>query len=87
MHTKEMKFDILVTFQIALAFLAALIGIYSLVTDRFHLQPLMFIFMSVMYGIIGFREYRKTQNKQSGILFWVVSVILFGVACISLFVN
>lgn len=38
---KEMKFDILVTFQIALAFLAALIGIYSLVTDRFHLQPLL----------------------------------------------
>lgn len=84
---KEKKVDILVTFQIALAFLAALIGIYSLVTERFHLQPLMFVFMSAMYGIIGYREYRRTQNKQSGILFWVVSVILFGVAFVSLFVN
>lgn len=84
---KETKVDILAAFQLTLAFLAALIGIYSLVTDRFHLQPLMFIFMSAMFGIIGFREYRRTQNKQSGILFWVVSVIIFGVACVSLFVN
>ena len=84
---KETKVDILAAFQLTLAFLAALIGIYSLVTDRFHLQSLMFIFMSAMFGIIGFREYRRTQNKQSGILFWVVSVIIFGVACVSLFVN
>ncbi|MER2121252.1 MAG: YczI family protein [Solibacillus sp.] len=84
---KQMKVDILVVFQLTLAFLAALICIYSLVTDRFHLQPLMFIFMSAMFGIIGFREYRRTQNKQSGILFFVVSVIIFGVAFVSLFVN
>ena len=84
---KETKVGILAAFQLTLAFLAALIGIYSLVTDRFHLEPLMFIFMSAMFGIIGFREYRRTQNKQSGILFWVVSVIIFGVVCVSLFVN
>lgn len=84
---KDMKVDILVAFQLTFAFMATLICIYSLVTDRFHLQPLMFIFMSAMCGIIGFREYRRTQNKQSGILFWVVSVIIFGVTFVSLFVN
>lgn len=66
---KEMKVDILVAIQLTLASLAVLIGINSLITDRFHLQPLMFIFMSAMFGIIGFREYRRTKNKQSGILF------------------
>lgn len=84
---KEMKVDILVAFQLTFAFLATLICIYSLVTDRLHLQPLMFIFMSAMFGIIGFREYRRTQNKQSGILFWVVSVLIFGVVLAALFVN
>ncbi|MFL0584056.1 YczI family protein [Solibacillus silvestris] len=84
---KEMKVDILVAFQLTFAFLATLICIYSLVTDRFHLQPLMFIFMSAMFGIIGFREYRRNQNKQSGILFWVVSVLIFGVVLAALFVN
>ncbi|MEK5078492.1 YczI family protein [Solibacillus sp. FSL W7-1436] len=82
---KEMKVDILVVFQLTLGLLAALIGIYSLVTDRFHLQPFMFIVMSAMFGVIGFREYRRTQNKQSGILYWVVSVLIFGVVFVSLF--
>lgn len=82
---KEMKVDILVVFQLTLGLLAALIGIYSLVTDRFHLQPFMFIVMSAMFGVIGFREYRRTQNKQSGILYWVVSVLIFGVVFVSLY--
>lgn len=82
---KEMKVDILVVFQLTLGLLAALIGIYSLVTDRFHLQPFMLIVMSAMFGVIGFREYRRTQNKQSGILYWVVSVLIFGVVFVSLF--
>ncbi|AMO87222.1 hypothetical protein B857_01911 [Solibacillus isronensis B3W22] len=60
---KDMKVDILVAFQLTFAFMATLICIYSLVTDRFHLQPLMFIFMSAMFGIIGFREYRRTGLK------------------------
>lgn len=84
---REMKLDILVAFQLTFGFLAALFCIYSLVTDRFHLQPLMFIFMSAMFGIIGYREYKRTQDKHEGFFFWVVSGLILGVALVVLFVN
>jgi ABC-type Mn2+/Zn2+ transport system permease subunit len=58
---EEKKFDTLMLFQMIFATLVMLIGIYIKVTVNDNLLPLMLILMSVMFLIIGLREYKKIR--------------------------
>ena len=78
---EEKKFDILMLFQIIFAVLVMLIGIYGKVTENYNLLPLMLILLSVMFLIIGLREYKRTKSLLWGIFYLCVSLlILFSVA-------
>ncbi|WP_399628593.1 DUF3953 domain-containing protein [Sporosarcina sp. SG10008] len=59
---EEKKFDILLIFQIIIAILVLITGVYSKVTENYNLSPLMLIFISIMLFTIGLREYKRTQS-------------------------
>ena len=74
------KFDILRLFQIVFAVLVMLIGIYSKATENYNLLPVMLILLSVMFLIIGLREYKRTKSLLWGIVYLCISLfILFSV--------
>ena len=77
---EEKKFDILMLFQIIFAILVILISIYSKVTENNNLLPLMLILMSVLFIIIGLREYKKTQSLLTGIFYLCTSLFILFVA-------
>ena len=72
----EKKFDILMLFQMIFAIIVLLIGIYGKVSENFNLLPLMFIFLSAMYIIIGLREYKRTKSLLWGIFYFCISLII-----------
>lgn len=77
---EEKKFDILMLFQMIFAVLVMLIGIYGKVKENYNLLPFMLIILSVMFLIIGLREYKRTKNLLWGIFYLCVSLfILFSV--------
>ncbi|MCZ8535381.1 DUF3953 domain-containing protein [Psychrobacillus psychrodurans] len=77
---EEKKFDILMLFQVIFAVLVMLIGIYGKVTENYNLLPLMLILLSVMFLIIGLREYKRTKSLLWGIVYLCISLfILFSV--------
>lgn len=77
---KEKKFGILMLFQLIIAVLVMLIGIYVKVTENYNLLPLLLILLSVMFLIIGLREYKRTNSLLWGIFFLGISLfILFSV--------
>ena len=73
---EEKKFDILMLFQIIFALLVMLISIYSKVTENYSLLPLMLIFLSVLFLIIGLREYKRTQSLLWGICYLCISLFI-----------
>ena len=77
---EEKKFDIPMLFQIIFAILVILISIYSKVTENNNLLPLMLIVMSVLFIIIGLREYKKTQSLLRGIFYLCTSLFILFVA-------
>ncbi|KQL33646.1 hypothetical protein AN959_16065 [Psychrobacillus sp. FJAT-21963] len=83
----EKKVDILKLFQIIFAICALLISVYSLVTENFNLQPLMFILMSAMFIIIGLREYKRTQSLSWGLFYLCISFFILFVAIQGIMVN
>lgn len=72
----KQKLDILFIFQIIFAIMTIILAIYGLVTNNNSMQPIMFFLLSVMFGIIGFREYKRTRSKQTGMIYWVVSLFI-----------
>ena len=84
---EEKRFDILKLFQLIFALLVMLIGIYSKVTENYNLIPLMLIVMSVMFLIIGLREYKKTQSLLWGISYLCISLFILFVAVKGFMVN
>ena len=84
---EEKKFTILMLFQIIFAFLVIIISIYSKVTENYNLLPLMLILMSVMFLIIGLREYKRTQSLWRGIFYLCTSLIILFVAVKGITIN
>ncbi|MER2078669.1 DUF3953 domain-containing protein [Psychrobacillus psychrotolerans] len=74
---EEKKFNILMLFQIVFAILVMLFSIYSKVTENYNLLPLTLILMSVLFLIIGVREYKRTQSLVWGIFYLCISLIIF----------
>lgn len=73
---EERKFDTLKLFQIFFAILFMFLIIYSKVTEKYNLLPLTLIVMSVMFLIIGIREYKKTQSLMWGIFYLCTSLFI-----------
>ena len=84
---EEKKFDTLMLFQMIFATLVMLIGIYIKVTVNDNLLPLMLILMSVMFLIIGLREYKKNQSLLWGIFYLCTSLLLLFVAVEGIMIN
>lgn len=77
---EEKQFDILLLFQVISAIVVMLIGIYAKITENYNLLPLMLMLLSIMFLIIGLREYKRTQNLLWGIFYLCISLfILFTV--------
>ena len=77
---EEKKFGILMLCQMIFAILVILIGIYGKVTENYNLLPLMLILMSVMFLIIGLREYKRTKSLLWGIFYLCISLFILFVA-------
>ena len=73
---KEKKIGILMVFQLIFAVLVMLIGIYGKVTENYNLLPLMLILLSVMFLIIGLREYKRTKSLLWGIVYLCISLFI-----------
>lgn len=73
---KEKKVDSLMVLQLFFAILVLLIGIYSKVTENNNVVPIMLLLLSVMFLIVGFREYRKTKNKVWSIFIWCIALFI-----------
>ncbi|MBM7666018.1 putative MAPEG superfamily protein [Solibacillus kalamii] len=73
---KEKNFDILMLFQLFFAVLAMSIGIYGKVTENYNLLPLMLILLSIMFLIIGLREYKRTKSLLWGIIYLFISLFM-----------
>ncbi|WP_445683415.1 DUF3953 domain-containing protein [Sporosarcina sp. FSL K6-6792] len=73
---EERNFDTLKLFQMFFAILFMLLIIYGKVTEKHNLLPLTLIVMSVMFLIIGIREYKKTQNLMWGIFYLCTSLFI-----------
>jgi hypothetical membrane protein len=84
---EEKKFDTLLLFQMIFAILVMLIGIYGKVTENYNLLPLMLILMSVMFLIIGLREYKRTQSLLWGIFYLCTSLFILFVAVKGIMIN
>lgn len=74
------KFDGLLFIQLIFSITVLFISIFSLITDTFELLPLMFIIMCAMFIFIGIREYKRTRNLLSGIIYFFVSLLMLFVA-------
>jgi len=74
---KEKKVNILMYVQLFLAIIVMSIGIYGKVTENYSLLPFMLMILSVMFLIIGLREYKRTKSLWSGIFFLCVSLFIF----------
>jgi len=83
----EKKFDILMLFQLIFAVLVMLIGIYGKVTENYNLLPLMLILLSVIFLIMGLREYKRTQSLLWGIILLCFSFYILFVAVKGIMVN
>ena len=84
---KGKKFNILMLFQLIFAILVMLISIYSSVTENYNLLPVMFILMSVMFLIIGLREYKRTQSLVWGIFYLFISLYILSAAVKGIMIN
>ena len=73
---EEKKFDILKLFQLIFALSGMLIAVYSYVTENYDLAPVILIFLSLMYLVIGLREYKRTKNLQWGVFYLCVSLLV-----------
>ena len=81
---EEKKFDVLQIFQLIFAILLLLISIYSFFTENSNILPVMFILMSIVFFIIGLREYKRTRNLVWGIFYLCTSLSILFVAVKSL---
>ncbi|MEK5333594.1 MULTISPECIES: DUF3953 domain-containing protein [unclassified Lysinibacillus] len=84
---KEKKFDILMFMQLFFAILVMVISIYVKVTENYHLFPLMFALMGVMFLIIGLREYKRTKNLLWGGFFLCTALFILFVAIQGILIN
>jgi hypothetical protein len=57
-------------FQLIFSILVILIGYYSKVTENYNLLPLMLIILTIMFIIMGLREFKRTQN-----LIWFILIL------------
>jgi len=73
---KEKSIGILMLFQLIFAVLVMLIGIYGKVTENYNLLSLMLILLSVMFLIIGLREYKRTKSLLWGIVYLCISLFI-----------